>query len=115
VPLSNFGFAVALHPRDGNTAWFVPAEADQRRIPVDTALAVTRSTDGGRTFSVLCDGLPQQQCYDLVYRHGLAVANDGNSLLMGSTTGGVWTSSDAGAHWSTLSTTMPPVYAVAFG
>ena len=115
APVSHFGFAVAVHPRDGNTAWFVPAEADQRRIPVDTAMAVTRTGDGGSSFGVLRDGLPQQQCYDLVYRHGLAVSGDGNSLLMGSTTGGVWYSGDAGAHWHTFSTTMPPVYAVCFG
>jgi hypothetical protein len=114
VPVSNFGFAVAAHPRDGNTAWFAPAEADQRRIPVDTALAVTRTRDGGRSFDVLRAGLPQQQCYDLVYRHGLAVSSDGNSLLMASTTGGVWASIDAGDSWQTVSTTMPPVYAVCF-
>ncbi len=115
VPVSNFGFAVAAHPRDGNTAWFAPAEADQRRIPVATALAVTRTRDGGRSFDVLRAGLPQDQCYDLVYRHGLAVSSDGNSLLMASTTGGVWASSDAGDSWQTVSTTMPPVYAVCFG
>ena len=115
VPVSNFGFAVAAHPRDGNTAWFAPAEADQRRIPVDSALAVTRTCDGGRSFEVLRAGLPQQQCYDLAYRHGLAVSSDGNSLLMASTTGGVWASSDAGDSWQTVSTTMPPVYALCFG
>ncbi|MES2316944.1 MAG: exo-alpha-sialidase [Pseudomonadota bacterium] len=114
APVSHFGFAVAVHPRDGNTAWFAPAEADQRRIPVDTAMAVTRTGDGGQSFAVLREGLPQQQCYDLVYRHGLAVSNDGNDLLMASTTGGVWISGDAGARWHTLSTTMPPVYAVCF-
>jgi hypothetical protein len=114
VPVSNFGFAVAVHPGDGHTVWFAPAEADQRRIPVATALAVTRSSDGGASFDVLRDGLPQQQCYDLVYRHGLAVSGDGQRLLMASTTGGVWTSDDAGAHWRTISTTMPPVYAVSF-
>ena len=115
VPVSNFGFAVAAHPRDGNTAWFAPAEADQRRIPVDSALAVTRTRDGGRSFEVLRAGLPQQQCYDLAYRHGLVVSSDGNSLLMASTTGGVWASSDAGDSWQTVSTTMPPVYALCFG
>jgi hypothetical protein len=114
APLSHFGFAVAAHPRDGNTAWFAPAEADQRRIPLDCALAVTRTRDGGRSFEVLRAGLPQQQCYDLVYRHGLAVSNDGVSLMMGSTTGGVWASNDAGDSWQTVSTTMPPVYAVCF-
>lgn len=39
----------------------------------------------GKTFSVLRGGLPQQHCYDLVYRHGQAVADDGRTLLMGST------------------------------
>jgi photosystem II stability/assembly factor-like uncharacterized protein len=114
VPVSSFGFAVAVHPHDGNTAWFAPAEADQRRIPVAAAMAVTRTSDGGQSFSVLREGLPQEQCYDLVYRHGLAVSSDGNSLLMASTTGGVWLSDDAGARWQTVSNNMPPVAAVCF-
>ena len=115
VPVSNFGFAVAAHPRDGNTAWFAPAEADQRRVPVAAAMSVTRTTDGGNSFTVLRNGLPQQHCYDLVYRHGLAVDEDGASLLMGSTSGGLWATSDAGDNWTTVSTTLPPIYAVRFG
>ncbi|MDQ1830184.1 hypothetical protein [Massilia scottii] len=58
--------------------------------------------------------MPQQHCYDLVYRHGLAVADDGATLLMASTSGGVWMSDNAGDSWHTLSTTMPPVYAACF-
>lgn len=115
VPLSNFGFAVAVHPHDGDTAWFVPAVADQTRVPVDAALAVTRTVDGGKSFSVLRNGLPQQHCYDLIYRHGLAVADDGRTLLMASTTGSVWLSENAGDSWRTISNTMPPAYAVCFG
>ena len=115
VPLSNFGFAVADHPHDGGTAWFAPAEADQRRIPVGAAMAVTRTSDGGKSFSALRDGLPQQHCYDLVYRHGLAVSDDGRTVLMASTTGSVWISDNAGDSWQTVSNTMPPVYAVCFG
>lgn len=114
-PLSNFGFAVAVHPQDGNTAWFVPAQSDQCRIPPGTAFSVSRTTDGGQTMAALRGGLPQEQCYDLVYRHGLAVDADGKTLLMGSTTGGVWLSANGGEHWQTISTSMPPVYAVAFG
>jgi photosystem II stability/assembly factor-like uncharacterized protein len=115
APVSNFGFAVAAHPTDANTAWFAPAEADQRRIPLGAAMAVTRTTDGGKSFQVLRAGLPQEHCYDLVYRHGLAVDEDGKTLLMASTTGGVWMSMDAGDNWRTVSMTMPPVYAVRFG
>ena len=114
APLSHFGFAVAAHPHDSNTAWFVPAEADQRRIPVGAALAVNRTRDGGQTFTALRTGLPQAGCYDLVYRHGLAVAPDGQHLVMASTTGSVWSSGDGGDSWQTVSTSLPPVYAVTF-
>jgi photosystem II stability/assembly factor-like uncharacterized protein len=115
VPVSNFGFAVAVHPRDGDTAWFVPAIADQCRVPRDGALAVNRTRDGGRSFETLREGLPQKDCYDLVYRHGLAVADDGRTLLMGSTTGSLWASDDAGDRWQTVSTQLPPIHALRFG
>jgi hypothetical protein len=115
APLSSFGFAVGVHPADGDTAWFVPGVADQQRVPVDAALAVNRTRDGGRTFETLRQGLPQRDCYDLVYRHGLAVGEDGRSLLMGSTTGGLWSSFDGGDNWQAVSTTLPPIYAVRFG
>ena len=115
APLSSFGFAAAVHPHDADTAWFVPAVKDEKRVPVDGALAVNRTRDGGASFETHRSGLPQQHCYDLVYRHGLAVADDGRSLLMGSTTGGLWASHDGGEHWQTVSLHLPPIYAVRFG
>jgi photosystem II stability/assembly factor-like uncharacterized protein len=115
APLSNFGFAVVVHPRDADSAWFVPGVADQQRIPVGAALAVNRTRDGGRTFETLRSGLPQQRCYDLVYRHGLALADDGSTLLMGSTTGGLWGSNDSGDQWQAVDAHLPPIHAVRFG
>jgi len=112
---SSFGFAVAVHPHDPDTAWFVPALKDQCRMPVDAALCVTRTRDGGQSFDVLRAGLPQQHCYDLIYRHGLAVDDAGEQLMMGSTTGGLWASADAGDHWELVSHELPPIYAVKFG
>lgn len=114
VALSPFGFAVAVHPRESDTAWFVPALKDERRVPVNAQLAVTRTRDGGRSFDVLRQGLPQEACYDLVYRHGLDVAADGQRLAMGSTTGGLWISENQGDTWQGVSTHLPPVYAVRF-
>jgi len=113
-PPSDFGFAVAVHPHDPDTAWFVPAAADQKRIPVDAALSVTRTRDGGKSFDVLRAGLPQKHCYDLIYRHSLAVADNGQTLMMGSTTGGLWASENGGEAWQEISTTLPPIYAVRF-
>jgi hypothetical protein len=115
APLSSFGFALAVHPRDADTAWFVPGVADQQRIPVGAALVVNRTCDGGRSFETLRSGLPQEHCYDLVYRHGLALADDGQTLLMGSTTGGLWASADGGDHWSAVDARLPPIYALRFG
>ncbi len=115
APLSRFGFAVAVHPNDADTAWFVPAVADQCRIPLAGALVVNRSRDGGASFETLGEGLPAADCYDLVYRHGLAVADDGATLLMGSTTGGLWASADGGDSWQSVSTNLPPIYALRFG
>jgi photosystem II stability/assembly factor-like uncharacterized protein len=115
VPVSNFGFAVAVHPRDPDTAWFVPAVADQQRVPVGGALVVNRTRAGGRSFETLRAGLPQAHAYDLMYRHALAVAGDGRTLLMGSTTGGLWASDDAGDHWQAASLNLPPIAAVRFG
>jgi hypothetical protein len=112
---STFGFAVAVHPRDPDTAWFVPEIKDEKRIPSAGRLVVTRTRDGGRTFETLREGLPQRHAYDLVYRHGLDLADDGTSLLMGSTTGGLWSSNDGGESWQTVSLTLPPIYAVRFG
>jgi photosystem II stability/assembly factor-like uncharacterized protein len=111
---TGFGFAVVAHPTDPETAWFVPAEKDERRIPVDGKLVVSRTRDGGKTFEVLSDGLPQRHAYDLVYRHALAVDETGERLAFGSTSGGVWISEDAGNSWSALDARLPPVAAVAF-
>jgi hypothetical protein len=114
VPPSVFGFAAAVHPRDPDTAWFVPAIKDEQRVPVDGKLVVARTRDGGASFEVLHNGLPQQHAYDLVYRHGLAVDASGERLAFGSTTGGVWSSEDGGTHWQALDARLPPVHAVTF-
>lgn len=114
VEPSVFGFAVAVHPHDPQTAWFVPAVKDECRIPVDGRLVVARTRDAGESFEVLRDGLPQKDVYDLVYRHGLDVDTSGERLVMGSTTGGLWLSENGGDSWSCLSTHLPPIYCVRF-
>lgn len=112
VPVSSFGFTVAVDPNAPERAWFVPAAADERRVPMDGALTVLRTDDGGKSFTPLRTGLPQSHCYDLVYRHGLDVGADGRTLLIGSTTGNLWCSDDGGDSWQALSTSLPPIYAV---
>ena len=113
-PVSGFGFAVAAHPTDPFTAWFVPALKDEFRYPVDGRFIVNRTRDGGQSFESLGIGLPQRHAYDLVYRHGLDVDETGDRLAMGSTTGGLWTSANGGDSWTALEARLPPVYGVRF-
>ena len=113
-PGDDFGFAVAAHPGDPQTAWFVPGIKDELRMPRDGALAVTRTRDGGRTWQALRAGLPQRDAYDLIYRHGLDVDSTGTQLAMGSTTGALWTSGDGGDSWQLVNAHLPPIYAVRF-
>ena len=115
VPPSVFGFGVAVHPNDPNTAWFAPAIKDECRVPVGGKLVIARTRDGGKTFDELRNGLPQNHAYDLIYRHALAIDSTGSHLAIGSTTGGVWTSDDQGDTWKSLEARLPPVHAVLFG
>lgn len=111
---AKFGFAVAAHPRDPNTAWFIPAVKDERRVAVEGKLAVARTRDGGDSFEVLRNGLPQRHAYDLVWRHALAVDAAGERLAFGSTSGGLWVSEDAGESWVAPDMRLPPISVVRF-
>ena len=44
----------------------------------------------------------------------LDIDASGERLAFGSTTGSLWATTDGGENWSTLSTHLPPVYAVRF-
>jgi photosystem II stability/assembly factor-like uncharacterized protein len=111
-PVSHFGFPVAVHPKNPDVAWFAPAQKDEFRIPVNGKVVVQRTRDGGKSFDVLSRGLPQENAFDLVYRHGLTVDETGNRLAMGSTTGALWTSDNGGEDWTLISAHLAPIAAV---
>ena len=75
---------------------------------------VRHNVDGGESFDVLRTGLPQEQAWDLVFRHALDIDGAGGVLAFGSTTGNLWVSEDQGESWATLSTHLPPIYEVRF-
>lgn len=114
VKPSVFGFPVVCHPEDPQRAWFIPGIKDEKRIPLSGKLVVTRTSDGGKSFEVLTEGLPQEHAYDLVYRHALDIDASGERLAFGSTTGGLWVSENQGDAWREVTHTLPPIYAVSF-
>lgn len=108
----HFGFPVAVDDKDGKTAWLVSGKSDQQRTTVDGSLFVARTENGGETWQQLRQGLPQENVYDVVYRH--ALHNSGDLLAFGSTTGNLYVSEDRGESWTTVANNLPPIYSVRF-
>jgi photosystem II stability/assembly factor-like uncharacterized protein len=108
----HFGFPVAADETDGRTAWLVPGRSDNQRMALDGGLFVARTTDGGKTWQQLRDGLPQSNAYDVVYRH--ALDSHGDLLAFGSTTGNLYVSRDRGDRWECVGNNLPPIYSVRF-
>lgn len=108
-----YGFALGVDHDNPDRAWVVPAISDETRLAVDRALCVCRTDDGGKTWKALRKGLPQENCYDLVLRHALAV--DGATLAFGTTNGNCYISEDYGEHWSAIHHHLPKVNALCFG
>jgi photosystem II stability/assembly factor-like uncharacterized protein len=108
----HFGFPVAADARDGRTAWVVPGKADMQRMTIDGALFVARTQDGGQTWEQLREGLPQENAYDVVYRHALGASGD--RLAFGSTTGNLYLSENRGESWRAVASNLPPIYSVRF-
>lgn len=109
----HFGFPIAVDDKDGQVAWVVPGKADMQRMTIDGGLFVARTEDGGATWTRLQKGLPQENAYDVVYRH--ALDNRGDALSFGSTTGNLYVSEDRGESWTTVANNLPPIYSVRFG
>ena len=108
----HFGFPIAADAQDGRTAWVLPARADSERMTIDGGLFVARTIDGGQSWQSFRSGLPQNNAYDIVYRHGLDAADD--YVCFGSTTGNLYLSEDRGETWQCLGNNFPPIYSVRF-
>jgi photosystem II stability/assembly factor-like uncharacterized protein len=82
-------------------------------MAIDGKLFVARTRDGGKNWEQLRQGLPQDNAYDVVYRHALDASQ--GCLAFGSTTGNLYLSEDGGDNWLTVANNLPPVYSVRFG
>ena len=105
--IANYGFALAIDPKNPNRAWVIPALSDEMRVPHDLALCVCRTDDGGRTWQQLREGLPQKHCFDIVFRHAFVI--DNQTLAFGTTTGNLFLSENGGDSWRCLSSHLPRI------
>jgi photosystem II stability/assembly factor-like uncharacterized protein len=111
---SRFGFPVAVHPDDPDTAWVLPLNGDTLgRYPPDAAAAVWKTTDGGQTWTRKGQGLPQVACFFTVLRQAMSVSPQAE-LAFGTNTGSVFLSRDAGETWVEVARHLPAILSVEF-
>ena len=111
---SDFGFPLAIDPRDPDRAWVIPLVADVDRVTPEGRVRVYETRDGGSSWQARGDGLPQQDAYLTVLRQAFDHdARDPLGLYFGAESGAVFASADAGATWVAAAERLPPVTSVA--
>ncbi|TLZ43424.1 MAG: hypothetical protein E6K19_07250 [Methanobacteriota archaeon] len=111
-----FGFPLAAHPHDAQTAYAIPLVGDYNRVMPDGAMAVYRTTNGGKQWSKRTKGLPQKDAWFTVLRDGLRTdTNDPAGVYVGTTTGQLYASRDEGESWDLIADHLPQVQSVETG
>ena len=111
---STFGFPIRVHPRNPDRIWTIPLNGDSAgRFPPDAAAAVWRSSDGGRNWKDMREGLPQTGCFFTVLRQAMAGdERDPAGVYFGTNSGSVFASLDEGESWQEIARHMPTILGV---
>ena len=111
-----FGFPMVAHPHDRGTAYVAPLVGDGNRVMPGGAMAVYRTTNGGKSWSKLTKGLPQKGAWFTVLRDGMrSDGNDPAGIYVGTTTGQLYASRDEGDSWRLIADHLPQVQSVEAG
>jgi len=109
---SRFGFPIAVHPHDPKTIYLVLEESDEYRVSVDGKFSVWRSKNGGEAWKRLSEGLPER-AHLVALREAMSVDTlEDAGVYVGTSTGQVFASRDAGDVWNLMADFLPPVLSV---
>ena len=107
---SGFGFPLALDPRDPDVAYVIPEEGAENRVTPDRKLGVYRTTDGGASWKLVSDGLPEP-AWGAVMREGLSYDRlEPSGVYFGTQSGSIFASTDG--RWTEVARQLPPVLSV---
>jgi hypothetical protein len=110
---SDFGYALAAHPRDPDTIYQIPESSSHLRAPVDGRLRVYCSHDAGASWTSVSTGLPTEHVFVTVLREAMDV--DGQTpcgVYFGTSGGHVFTSATGGDDWHMAAGFLPRVLCV---
>lgn len=107
---SDFGMVIAAHPHDADTAYVLPLQGGEFRCPPEGKLRVYRTTDAGKSWQAMTQGLPQANAYMGIYREGMTTDRlDEAGVYFGTNTGQVYFSADNGDSWRRITADLPPI------
>jgi photosystem II stability/assembly factor-like uncharacterized protein len=113
---SDFGFPMAVHPNDPDTAYIIPLKSDEFRVTPEAKLRVYRTRNAGKSWEPMTRGLPQNGAYETVVRDSMATdALDPAGVYFGTRSGKVFGSKNDGTAWSLLVDGLPPVVCIKTG
>jgi photosystem II stability/assembly factor-like uncharacterized protein len=102
-----------VDPNEPGTVYVLPLTSDEFRCTPDGQFRVFRTTDGGDVWHGLDKGLPQENAWLSVLRDGFSADTlTPAGLYVGTRTGEVFASPDAGETWRELARHLPPVLCV---
>lgn len=113
--VGDVGFPMVVHPRDADTAWVLPMDAQTvwPRTSPDGKPSVYVTRNGGQRWQRLNAGFPKSQAWWTVKRQAMtADTQNPVGLYFGTTSGELWASRDEGKHWSCIARNLPEIYAV---
>jgi photosystem II stability/assembly factor-like uncharacterized protein len=84
------------------------------RVTPGEQVRVYETRDSGSSWTARGDGLPAEHAYLTILREAFDWTGSGESLglYFGATSGTVFGSGNAGAHWFTVADRLPPVLSV---
>jgi len=109
---SRFGFPIAVHPRDPDTAYVIPEEADENRVVAGGRLGVYRTRDAGASWQLLADGLPQRAWTGVLREAAASDGLDPAGIYFGTQSGSLYVSPDEGETWLEVARDLPPILSV---
>lgn len=110
---ADFGFPLALDPRDPSRAFVVPLVSDFDRVTPEGRVRVYETRDRGESWIARGEGLPQTDAHLTILRQAFSVdGGDPLGLYFGATSGELFGSFDDGQTWSTIAKNLPPIHSV---
>ncbi|MER3410048.1 MAG: glycosyl hydrolase [Thermoleophilia bacterium] len=109
---SRFGFPIVIHPRDPDTAYVIPEEADVNRVTAGGRLGVYRTRDAGASWQLVAEGLPAPAWTGVLREAAASDELEPAGIYFGTQSGSVYVSPDEGDTWIEAARQLPPILSV---